>query len=144
MRYGSPDLSGGNLGSMRPATGDGVDGRWTILTGHGHVLVEITRNPEARVRDISLAAGITERTAHAIIADLERAGYLTRSRSGRRTHYSVNLDAPFRHSSQDGYSVGPFLRLLTAPLEDAAKSEDGAEADAEDEWDSEFEDEEAS
>ena len=31
-------------------------GSWTLLTGHGHVLVEIARNPGARIRDISAVA----------------------------------------------------------------------------------------
>ncbi|HEV2934206.1 MAG TPA: helix-turn-helix domain-containing protein [Streptosporangiaceae bacterium] len=88
------------------------DGSWTLLTGHGHVLVEIARNPEARIRDISAAAGITERTVQAIVADLEAAGYLTRTRTGRRTLYTVNRDSLFRHSAQEGLSVGPFLDLL--------------------------------
>jgi hypothetical protein len=35
---------------------------WTLLAGHGHVLVEIARNPEARMRDISVVVGLTERT----------------------------------------------------------------------------------
>jgi hypothetical protein len=35
---------------------------WTLLTGHGHVLVEIARNPYARIRDISPVVGLTERT----------------------------------------------------------------------------------
>jgi len=87
---------------------------WTLLTGHGHVLVEIARNPEARVRDISAAAGITERTVQAIVADLEAAGYITRTRTGRRTLYSVNPDSLFRHSAQEGHRVGPFLALLAA------------------------------
>ena len=90
------------------------DGSWTLLTGHGHVLVEIARNPEARIRDISAAAGITERTVQAIVADLEAAGHLTRSRTGRRTRYTVNPDSQFRHSAQKGLRVGPLLDLLTA------------------------------
>jgi DeoR/GlpR family transcriptional regulator of sugar metabolism len=57
-------------------------GSWTLLTGHGHVLVEIARNPQARIRDIAAAAGITERTAQAIVADLEEAGYITRTGPG--------------------------------------------------------------
>ena len=89
-------------------------GSWTLLTGHGHVLVEIARNPEARIRDIAVAAGITERTTQAIVADLEAAGYLTRSRAGRRTIYTVNPDSLFRHPAQDGHRVGPFLDLLAA------------------------------
>ena len=47
---------------------------WTLLTGHGHVLVEIARNPKARIRDISPVVGLTERTVQAIVADLEAAG----------------------------------------------------------------------
>ena len=88
--------------------------KWTLLSSHGHVLVEIARNPRARVRDISAIIGITERATQAIIADLERAGYVERIRIGRRTHYVLHPDNPFRHSAQDGLQVGPFLDLLTA------------------------------
>ena len=87
---------------------------WTLLTGHGHVLVEIARNPRARIRDISPVVGLTERTVQAIVADLEAAGYLTRTRTGRRVVYTVNRDSVFRHSAQDGHRVGPFLDLLAA------------------------------
>jgi MarR family len=91
---------------------DESGGSWTLLTGHGHVLVEIARNPQARIRDIAAAADITERTAQAIVADLEAAGYITRTRVGRRNRYSVNPDSPFRHQAQEGLRVGPFLELL--------------------------------
>ena len=87
-------------------------GSWTLLTGHGHVLVEIARSPEARIRDISAAVGLTERTVQAIVADLEAAGYITRSRTGRRTRYTVRHDSQFRHPAQEGLQVGPFLALL--------------------------------
>ena len=87
---------------------------WTLLTGHGHVLVEIAGNPDARIRDISRVVDLTERTVQAIVADLEAAGYLTRTRIGRRTRYTVNPDSPFRHSAQEGLRVGPLLDLLTA------------------------------
>jgi hypothetical protein len=100
---------------------DGSGGSWTLLTGHGHVLVEIARNPRARIRDISAAADITERTAQAIVADLEAAGYITRHRMGRRTRYTVNPDSLFRHPAQEGLRVGPFLALL-AVAEDNAKA----------------------
>ena len=90
------------------------DGSWTLLTGHGHVLVEIARNPDARIRDLSAVADITERTVQAIVTDLETAGYITRTRTGRRTRYTVNPDSLFRHPAQDGHRVGPFLALLAA------------------------------
>jgi len=89
------------------------DGSWTLLTGHGHVLVEIAHRPDARIRDVSSVVGLTERTVQAIVADLEAAGYLTRTRTGRRTRYTVNPDSPFRHQAQEGLRVGPFLDLLT-------------------------------
>jgi hypothetical protein len=93
---------------------DDKGGSWTLLTGHGHVLVEIARNPEARIRDLSSMAGLTERTVQAIVTDLESAGYISRTRTGRRTRYTVNSDSLFRHPAQDGHRVGPFLALLGA------------------------------
>ena len=89
-------------------------GSWTLLTGHGHVLVEIARNPTARIRDISAVVGLTERTVQVVVADLEAAGYLTRTRTGRRTRYSVNRGNLFRHTAQEGLRVGPFLDLFAA------------------------------
>jgi hypothetical protein len=85
-----------------------------LLTGHGHVLVEIARNPDSRIRDISAVVGLTERTVQAIVADLEAEGYLTRARMGRRTLYTVNRNSLFRHDAQEGHRVGPFLDLLSA------------------------------
>ena len=95
-------------------------GAWTLLTGHGHVLVEIARDPGARIRDISAAVALTERTVQAIVADLETAGYLTRTRTGRRTRYTVNHDSLFRHSAQEGLRIGPFLALLSTVHGDTA------------------------
>ena len=93
---------------------DQSGGSCRLLTGHGHVLVEIVRDPGARIRDISAAVGLTERTVQAIVADLEAAGYLTRRRTGRRTRYTVRHDSRFRHPAQEGLRVGPFLALLAA------------------------------
>ncbi len=98
-------------------------GSWTLLTGHGHVLVEIARDPGARMRDIADAAGITERTAQVIVADLEAAGYITRTRTGRRTRYTVNSDSLFRHPAQEGHRVGPFLALLATAREASSRAQ---------------------
>ena len=102
---------------------DESGGSWTLLTGHGHVLVEIARSPEARIRDISPVVGLTERSVQAIVADLEAAGYLTRARAGRRVVYTVNRDSLFRHAAQEGHRVGPFLDLLAATGTDTAVPE---------------------
>jgi DNA-binding IclR family transcriptional regulator len=108
------------------STSEERGGTWTLLTGHGHVLVEIARDPQARVRDIAEAAGVTERTAQAIVADLEAAGYITRTRTGRRTYYTVNADSVFRHPAQEGHRIGPFLALLATARESAMAAEAGS------------------
>jgi hypothetical protein len=87
-------------------------GSWTLLTGHGHVLVAIAREPNARLRDISARVELTERAVQTIVADLIAAGYLVRHRAGRRNHYTVNPDTPFRHPDQNGLRVGPLLDML--------------------------------
>ena len=117
---------------MRMSSPDATGRSWTLLTGHGHVLVEIAKNPHVRMRDISTVVGLTERTIQAIVADLEAAGYLTRTRTGRRTVYSVNPDKWFRHPAQEGHRVGPFLDLLTGADDTgnpAKPDEDHGEAD---------------
>jgi predicted transcriptional regulator len=90
-------------------------GGWTLLTAHGRALVAIAQDPDARMRDLAEVVGVTERTVQAIVADLETAGYVAHTRVGRRNHYTVNLDRPFRHSAQDGHQIGPFLDLLVPP-----------------------------
>jgi hypothetical protein len=92
----------------------GSTSAWTLLTGHGHVLVSIARNPSARVRDLAADAGLTERATQAIITDLVEANYVTRRRVGRRTVYTVDDRQHFRHPNQEGLLIGPFLALLTA------------------------------
>jgi len=112
---------------MRMSGSDEREGAWTLLTGHGRVLVEIARDPEARIRDIAAVAGLTERAVQAIVADLEAAGYLTRTRTGRRTVYTVDRNMLFRHPAQEGHRVGPFLALLAAAgdAENPAEPEKG-------------------
>ncbi|GAA4966973.1 MarR-like DNA-binding transcriptional regulator SgrR of sgrS sRNA [Nonomuraea thailandensis] len=94
-----------NASADRPPT-------WTFLTHHARVLVEIARDPEARVRDLAGHIGITERGVQKILADLHQAGYLTRERVGRRNHYSLNLDAHFRHPTEAGLPVRLLIDLF--------------------------------
>jgi DNA-binding MarR family transcriptional regulator len=86
---------------------------WTFLTNHARVLVTITRDPTARIRDIAAACRITERAVQAVVADLERGGYLSRQRHGRRTHYTVHLDGTLRHPAEAHLPVRALLGLLT-------------------------------
>lgn len=86
--------------------------KWTFLTNHGHVLVYVHRNPDARVRDIATAVGITERAAQTILADLEGGRYLQKTKVGRRNTYSVNARGQFRHPEEAGHRIGDLLNLF--------------------------------
>ena len=90
---------------------------WTFLTNHAHVLLAIARDPTARLRDVAEVVGVTERAAHAIIADLETAGYLRRTRVGRRNHYTVNPAGHFRHPAEADRRIGDFLALFDVDTE---------------------------
>ena len=89
--------------------------RWTFLTNHARVLVEIVRDPNNRLRDIAAGIGITERAAQAIVNDLEEAGYITRTRIGRRNHYSVDPTLPFRHPADADQRIAGLLTLFVDP-----------------------------
>lgn len=85
---------------------------WTFLTNHAHVFIYVARDPGARVRDIAEAVGITERTAHGILADLVDAGYLKREKEGRRNRYECVEDLPLRHPIEADHPVGALLQAL--------------------------------
>lgn len=90
---------------------------WRFVTNHAHVLETIATNPTARLRDIALTVGITERTAAQIVNDLEEAGYVTKIRDGRRNHYEVHEELPLRHPQHRHHTVGELIRFLEAPPE---------------------------
>ncbi len=83
--------------------------RWTYLSNHGHVLVCLARDSNARLRDVAAAVGITERAVQRIVAELEQSGVLTREREGRRNHYTLDRDQPLRHSIEAASTVGDLL-----------------------------------
>ena len=93
---------------------------WRFVTNHGHVLACIAGDPNVRLRDIALAVDITERTAAQIVSDLEQAGYLTKSRDGRRNIYEVHDELPLRHPQHRHHRVGDLIRFLKAPAETGA------------------------
>jgi DNA-binding MarR family transcriptional regulator len=86
---------------------------WTFLSNHGHVLVHLSKDPDSRIRDIADTVGITERSAQAILADLEESGYLTITRIGRRNSYKVNTELKFRHPSEASKPISSLLKIFT-------------------------------
>jgi len=87
-------------------------GNWTFLTNHARVLVCIARDPGARLRDISAGLGITERSAYAIVTDLIQAGYIIKTKDGRRNRYQIRADLPLPEPASRQPTVGELLTLL--------------------------------
>jgi DNA-binding Lrp family transcriptional regulator len=84
-----------------------------LLSNHGHVLLYVDTYPDAPLREIAAAIGITERAAHKIVTELEGVGYISRERVGRRNHYRVHRDAPLRHGRVVGRTIGDLLSALS-------------------------------
>jgi predicted MarR family transcription regulator len=94
--------------------------RWTFLTNHLQVLACLARDPELRIRDIADLVGITERATVQILSQLEASGYLTKTRVGRRNHYTVHGELPLRHPLQAGHRVGELLRVIEPAIPPSA------------------------
>lgn len=86
--------------------------RWSFLTNHARVLLEIASDPGARLRDIAGNVGITERSAHSIVTDLASAGYVVKQKDGRRNRYQVQAHLPLPEPVSQELAIGEFLTLL--------------------------------
>ncbi len=93
---------------------------WTFFSNHAHVLVCLAENPLARLRDIAVLVGVTERTAVRVVSDLEEAGVLTRVKEGRRNRYVINADAHLRHPLESHCTVGELLATILGERADKA------------------------
>ena len=91
---------------------------WTFLSNHGHVMVCLSRDPDARLRDIAEDVGITERAVQGIVADLVRDGYLDKERLGRRNHYELHPEMPMRHPLESDHLLGELLAAIAEPTDD--------------------------
>ena len=88
--------------------------QWTFITNHGLVLSYISHNPSHTAREIANHVGVTERTTHKIISDLVAAGYIERTKQGRRNLYSVDPTLPLRHHTKQDILVSDLLDALTS------------------------------
>ena len=87
---------------------------WTFITNHGLVLSYISHNPRSTAREIANYIGVTERTTHKIISDLEAEGYIERRKDGRRNVYRVDPTLPLRHHTKQDIIVEELLEALTS------------------------------
>jgi DNA-binding MarR family transcriptional regulator len=85
---------------------------WTFITSHAQVLLAVARHPEASVVEIAEAAEITERSTYRLLADLQQAGYVGRSRKGRQNRYEINRALPLRDATIEHGLVRDLLKLV--------------------------------
>lgn len=83
--------------------------RWTFITHHGLVLACIAKHPERTAREIGDEVSITERTTHKIIMDLEREGYITKTKVGTRNTYRIHPNVSVKTGDAP---VGKLLVML--------------------------------
>jgi DNA-binding MarR family transcriptional regulator len=85
---------------------------WSFLTKHAQVLVCIAHDPGVRLRDIATMVGVTERSAFGIVNDLVSAGYVVKSKDGRRNRYSIQSDLPLGEAIGRERTIGEVLEIL--------------------------------
>lgn len=83
-----------------------------FLTNHGLVLLCIANDPDARMRFIAADVGITERAAQRIVADLIEAGYIDRTRVGRRNRYTIQTNLPITLPASRDVDLNSLLNVL--------------------------------
>ena len=88
---------------------------WSFLTSHAQVLICVAGDPDIRLRELGDAVGLTERAAHRIVTELAEAGYVSRTRNGRRNRYSVQYQLPLPDPLARGQKVGDLLEILGGP-----------------------------
>jgi DNA-binding transcriptional ArsR family regulator len=97
--------------SRKPADLPDVAG-WMFFTNHTHVLLWLSEQSDARVKDIAAVVGVTERAVQRILSELEEAGFVTRQRVGRRNTYVVHANRPLRHPLEAHCTVEAVLDVI--------------------------------
>jgi DNA-binding MarR family transcriptional regulator len=104
---GSSTRESSHVERSRPERG------WTFVTHHFLVLLCIAENPDVRMSEVAERVGVTERAVQRLVADLVDAGYLVRTRRGRRNHYAISREMPLRHLETQHRQLGELLALLS-------------------------------
>ncbi|MBI2850829.1 MAG: winged helix-turn-helix transcriptional regulator [Chloroflexi bacterium] len=84
-------------------------GELRFITKHGLVLLCIAKNRGKTAREIGDEVGVTERTAHKMILDLEAEGYITKAKAGNKNTYRVRPEVPIKAAD---VAVGELLEML--------------------------------
>ena len=86
--------------------------KWTLFSNHGHVLVCLARDSEARLRDVAADVGITERAVQKIIRDLQDGGMVKVIKNGRRNRYRIHKKQSLRHDLEAHCTLSELLNMV--------------------------------
>lgn len=95
-----------------PKKKKGGRNRWTFLTNHAHVLIQLHADSELVLREVADKVGITERAVQRIVQELEEEGYIERERVGRRNQYRVLTDNHLRHPIESHCNISDLINLV--------------------------------
>jgi len=87
---------------------------WVLLTNHAHVLLCLADAPEARLREVAVRIGITERAVQRIVTELVQSGFITRTRTGRRNRYRIHREKELELPVGPKRSVGDLMAMVLA------------------------------
>ena len=88
---------------------------WSFLSSYAHVLICLTENPQARMREVADQVRLTERTVLRLITRLDEAGVIKRRRRGRRNFYEITASTPLPHPLEARCSMEKLLRTVLGP-----------------------------
>jgi DNA-binding MarR family transcriptional regulator len=86
--------------------------KWTLFSNHGHVLVCLASDSDARLRDVAADVGITERAVQKIVRDLQTNGMISVTKHGRRNRYRIHNKKNLRHELEAHCTLGDLMRLV--------------------------------
>lgn len=69
----------------------------TLLNAHGAMLCEIAATPSATLRSLGNRLGWSESRAQKVVSDLVRAGFVSRTRSGKGVRYKFARNRVMSH-----------------------------------------------
>ncbi len=91
-----------------------IENNWYLVSSHGSILFFVAVNPECTIKEIAESMSLTRRTVWGVIGDLRRADMLHVRKEGRRHHYTVDLEGPFKHPVLNGFSLRTILGELVS------------------------------
>lgn len=96
---------------------------WTLFSNHGHVLVCLARNSNARLRDVAADVGITERAVQKIVRDLQDGGMISITKNGRRNGYRIHKKQTLRHRLEANCKLRDLIKLVNKDPKSALSTE---------------------